>query len=616
MCGIAGWVDWEIDLRVEERKQQASRMMGKLTNRGPDAKGMWVTKKASLVHRRLIVVDPEGGLQPMVRQRGNRNFVIVYNGELYNTDEVSQDLQARGHTFHTRSDTEVVLVGYIEWGPACVEHYNGIFAFAIWNDVDETLYLARDRIGVKPLFYSFQGNRFVFGSEHKALLANPFIEPKVNLDGLAEIFAIGPARTPGQGVFTQISEVIPGEFMIFDHNGLKRHKYWLLTSKAHEDDLKKTIEKVRHLFSDAVNRQLVADVPVCTLLSGGVDSSAITAVAAEALQKAGNGPIHTYSVDFEDNDKYFKASNYQPNSDKPWIKIVSEYLETDHHYTTLDTHGQISALDKAVYARDLPGMTDVDASLYLFCEAIKNGATVALSGECADEIFGGYPWFHREELVKAKTFPWSSNLDIREQLMSHELRSIVHPKEYVQDRYYEALFEVPRLPGESEKEARLREIFYLTLTRWMPTLLDRKDRMSMAVGLEVRVPFCDHRLVEYAWNIPWDLKQLKGREKGILREALVGLLPHDVLWRKKSPYPKTHNPEYLQATKNLVLDIINNHNSPILPLINVDFINKMLGSNPHNAGVPWFGQLMGEAQFYAYIYQVNLWLKHYQIQIA
>lgn len=616
MCGIAGWIDWENDLTRGDKKKQAKRMMEELTHRGPDADGMWISQRASLVHRRLIVVDPEGGLQPMVRQVGNRNYVIVYNGELYNTDEVRQELLARGHNFYSRSDTEVILVGYLEWGPACVEHYNGIFAFAIWNDGDETLYLAKDRIGVKPLFYSYQNNRFIFASEQKALLANPYVEPKINLEGLAEILVLGPARTPGHGVFNQISEVKPGHYLILNRNGLKTGTYWALESCHHEDDLKTTLEKVRHLFCDAVSRQMVADVPVCTLLSGGIDSSAITAVAAQELKRQGNRPIHTYSVGFIDNDIHFKPSNFQPDSDNPWIKVTVEYLNTKHHYINLDTMEQIEALDTAVHARDLPGMADVDASLLLFCAQIKKGATVALSGECADEIFGGYPWFHRENFINSGTFPWSTNIDMREKVSSHDLQKQLNPIQYIQDRYQEALSEVPKIPGEGAGEARIREILYLTITRWMPTLLDRKDRMSMAVGLEVRVPFCDHRLVEYVWNIPWDVKQLKGREKGLLREALAGILPDDVLWRKKSPYPKTHNPQYLQATKNLVKNILADKNSPILPLIDVALVNNMLANSQKNSGIPWFGQLMGEAQFYAYLYQINYWLKTYNIQIV
>ncbi|MBS3970493.1 MAG: asparagine synthase (glutamine-hydrolyzing) [Clostridia bacterium] len=616
MCGIAGWIDWENDLTRGDRKKQVKRMMEVLAHRGPDADGMWVSQRVSLVHRRLIVVDPEGGLQPMVRQAGNRNHVIVYNGELYNTDEVRQELQARGHNFYSRSDTEVILVGYLEWGPACVEHYNGIFAFAIWDDGDETLYLARDRMGVKPLFYSYQNNRFIFASEQKALLANPYVEPKINLEGLAEILLLGPARTPGHGVFKEISEIKPGHYLILNRNGLKTGTYWALESCHHEDDLKTTLEKARYLFCDAVSRQLVADVPVCTLLSGGVDSSAITAVAAQELKRQGNGPIHTYSVDFIDNDIHFKSNNFQPDSDNPWIKVMVEYLTTKHHYINLGTMEQIKALGAAVHARDLPGMADVDASLLLFCQQIKKGATVALSGECADEIFGGYPWFHREDLINSGTFPWSTNIDMREKVLSHDLRKRLNPRQYIQDRYQEALSEVPKIPGEGAREARIREILYLTITRWMPTLLDRKDRMSMAVGLEVRVPFCDHRLVEYAWNIPWGVKQLKGREKGLLRKALAGILPDDILWRKKSPYPKTHNPQYLQATKNLVKNILTDKNSPILPLINVSFVNNILKNSQKDIGLPWFGQLMGEAQFYAYLYQINCWLKAYKIQIV
>lgn len=616
MCGIAGWIDWENDLTRGDRKKQVKRMMEVLAHRGPDADGMWVSQRVSLVHRRLIVVDPEGGLQPMVRQAGNRNHVIVYNGELYNTDEVRQELQARGHNFYSRSDTEVILVGYLEWGPACVEHYNGIFAFAIWDDGDETLYLARDRMGVKPLFYSYQNNRFIFASEQKALLANPYVEPKINLEGLAEILLLGPARTPGHGVFKEISEIKPGHYLILNRNGLKTGTYWALESCHHEDDLKTTLEKARYLFCDAVSRQLVADVPVCTLLSGGVDSSAITAVAAQELKRQGNGPIHTYSVDFIDNDIHFKSNNFQPDSDNHWIKVMVEYLTTKHHYINLGTMEQIKALGAAVHARDLPGMADVDASLLLFCQQIKKGAAVALSGECADEIFGGYPWFHREDLINSGTFPWSTNIDMREKVLSHDLRKRLNPRQYIQDRYQEALSEVPKIPGEGAREARIREILYLTITRWMPTLLDRKDRMSMAVGLEVRVPFCDHRLVEYAWNIPWGVKQLKGREKGLLRKALAGILPDDILWRKKSPYPKTHNPQYLQATKNLVKNILTDKNSPILPLINVSFVNNILKNSQKDIGLPWFGQLMGEAQFYAYLYQINCWLKAYKIQIV
>lgn len=613
MCGITGWVDREIDFNKDRAVLES--MTATLINRGPDDVGYWYSRRVALGHRRLSVVDPAGGGQPMIRQLGEQTFVIVYNGELYNTPELRRELELRGYTFSTHSDTEVLLTSYIEWGPQCVKRFNGIFAFAIWNEAEQSLFMARDRMGVKPLFYARRGDTFIFGSELKALLAHPKIRPEVDTDGLAEIFALGPARTPGHGVFKDVYELRPGYCLIFNDKGIHISRYWSLISKPHEDDLNTTIEKVRELLEDSISRQLVADVPVCTLLSGGLDSSALSAFAAMAYQKKGREPLHTYSVDYLGNDRYFQANAYQPNADAPWIKRMVDYLGTRHRYVTVDTPALVDALKTAVLARDLPGMADVDSSLYLFCREIKKEATVALSGECADEVFGGYPWFHREEDLKANTFPWSRSLQHRLKLLSPELRDQIKPEEYVANRYRETLNEVPRLPGESPAEARWREMFYLNMVWFMQNLLDRKDRMSMATGLEVRVPFCDHRLVEYVWNIPWSMKNYGGREKGLLRLALNGILPEDVLERRKSPYPKTHNPSYLSAVRGLVQDILNDPSSPLLQLIDVPTVRAMAECDSDSFNRPWFGQLMTGPQLFAYLYQVNIWLQEYKVVI-
>ncbi len=613
MCGITGWVDWNSNLNAQ--KQVLETMVGTLRNRGPDASGCWLSNHAAIGHRRLSVVDPEGGAQPMIRQMGNRTYVITYNGELYNTPDLRRELESLGHTFLSHSDTEVLLVSYIEWGAKCVEKFNGIFAFGIWSEDDQSLFMARDRIGVKPLFYTKKNDVFIFGSEIKALLAHPLVEPVVDEDGIAEIFMIGPARTPGCGVYKGINELKPGECLLYDRSGIKTYKYWRLKSQSHPDDIDTTITSIRELFRDSVERQLVADVPVCTLLSGGVDSSAITAFSADAFRRNGMPQLHTYSIDYRDNEKFFKANNFQPNSDNYWINRVSEFLGTKHHYIVVDTPELVQALETAVYAKDLPGMADIDSSLYLFCREIKKGATVALSGECADEIFGGYPWFHRAELFNADTFPWSLAIEQRQSLISQDIRKLLNPDEYVSQRYRATLAEVPTLDGEEPQDARRRELFYLNMCWFMATLLDRKDRMSMATGLEVRVPFCDHRLVEYVWNIPWWMKMYNGREKGILRQALRGVLPEDVLERKKSPYPKTHNPSYLAAVSSWLLEILDNRNSPIHALINTDVVRSMLESRETTLNRPWFGQLMNTAQLYAYLIQVNLWLKNYKVKI-
>ncbi|MBP1995910.1 asparagine synthase (glutamine-hydrolyzing) [Paenibacillus eucommiae] len=613
MCGITGWIDWRKDLTLYPSILE--NMTETLISRGPDASGTWISQHCALGHRRLCVIDPDNGSQPMIRKQGDNTFTLVYNGELYNALELKRELEQRGHVFQTTCDTEVLLVAFIEWGRDCVDRLNGIFAFAAWNDLEQSLFLVRDRLGVKPLFYANYSGMFLFGSEPKAILAHPDFKTEVGAEGLAEIFALGPARTPGHGIYRNLFELKPGHCMIYDRNGLTTKAYWKLESHAHPDDIDTTAARIAELLKDTTERQLVSDVPICSLLSGGLDSSALTALAANHYKETGKGILHTYSIDYVDNNKHFKANAFQPNSDAPWIKRMTEFLGTEHHAIEFDTPDLVESLKAVVYARDTPGMADVDGSLYLFCKEIKKDATVAISGEAADEIFGGYPWFHREDALKANTFPWSLSLPSRVDLLSPELVDWIKPASYVSDRYQQALAEVPRLAGENEQQNRMREMSYLNITRFMPTLLDRKDRMSMAVGLEVRVPFCDHRLVEYVWNIPWEIKTSGDREKGILRKALSGILPEDVRTRKKSPYPKTHNPNYLTAVRKWVLEILDDRTSPLLSFIDVDKIRALASTDSSSFNFPWFGQLMTGPQLFAYLAQVDTWLRTYRVSI-
>ncbi|MFZ3171911.1 MAG: asparagine synthase (glutamine-hydrolyzing) [Carboxydocellales bacterium] len=613
MCGITGWIDWEVDLTLQE--PILKDMTETLSFRGPDTAGMFLSPHAAIGHRRLVVVDPIGGGQPMIRQCGTSTYVLSYNGELYNTPELRRELETYGHTFRGHSDTEVLLAAYIHWGRECVQRLNGIFAFAVWNESDQSLFLARDRLGVKPLFYAQRGNAFFFASELKALLAHPAIKPEVDTEGLAEVFVMGPSRTPGHGVFCGVFEIRPGYCLMYNRNGLRSHRYWTLESQPHGDDLNTTADKVRFLLQDTIERQLVADVPICTLLSGGLDSSAITAFAAKFLRDAGRGPLHTYSIDYVDNDHHFRVNEFQPNSDSPWVPIVSEFFGTEHHSVFIDTPELVESLTIAMLSRDLPGMADVDSSLLLFCREIKKQSTVALSGECADEIFGGYPWFHNQAALASGTFPWMNGLETKLGILAPELLEVLQPEQYLQRRYQETLAEVPVLAGEDPQNARMREMFYLNIVWFMATLLDRKDRMSMATGLEVRVPFADHRLVEYVWNIPWSMKMCDNMEKGILRRALKGILPPDVLTRRKSPYPKTHHPAYLNTVRQQLLQVLEDSNSPILPLINTSKIRAMACSQEAAFGRPWFGQLMTDAQLFAYLLQTDTWLRKYQVHI-
>jgi asparagine synthase (glutamine-hydrolysing) len=613
MCGIAGWIDWQVDLTQQRPVIEA--MSETLAPRGPDACGVWLSPRAAIAHRRLIVVDPEGGRQPMVRRYGGHTYVITYNGELYNTPELQQELAARGYTFQGYSDTEALLLAFIEWGPECLERLNGIFAFGIWDEANENLFLARDRLGVKPLFYAQRGSAFLFGSELKALLAHPAVQPEVDATGLAEVFVMGPARTPGQGVFRDVSELRPGCWLRHNRKGTVTRRYWSLESRPHTDDFQTTVATVRWLLEDTVERQLVADVPVCTLLSGGLDSSAITAFAAGVFRKKGRGPIRTYSVDYVGNEQYFRPTEFEPNADAPWAQQIAAFLGTSHRVVTLDVQELAEALVPAVRARDLPGMADIDSSLFLFSRAIKQQDTVGLSGEAADEIFGGYPWFRREADLRATTFPWVRGIEERVRLLSPELTAYIRPMEYLAARYREALAEVPRLPGEDARAARLREISYLSIFHFMAVLLDRKDRMSMAVGLEVRVPYCDHRVVEYVWNIPWEMKFCGQVEKGVLRHALQGILPAEVLWRRKSPYPKTHNPAYTALVREWLLRILDDPDSPLRAFVNVPAVRSVAEASAAGGGIPWFGQLMTGSQMMAYLIQVDTWLREYRVRV-
>jgi asparagine synthase (glutamine-hydrolysing) len=614
MCGIAGWVDWQRDLRQDREMAVIERMTATLIPRGPDDQGIWAAEHTLLGHRRLIVLDPMGGTQPMINIHHGQTYVIVYNGEIYNYRELRSKLKSLGHNFVTaNSDTEVLLHAYIEWGINCVRYLNGIFAFAVWDGLRQHLLLVRDRLGVKPLFYRAAPNSLLFASEIKSLLAHPEVPAEVDGEGLAEILVLGPARTPGHGIFKGIQEVLPGHCLLFDRNGIRTWPYWRLQSQPHLEDAAATAGKLREMLEDIALRQLQSDVPLGTLLSGGLDSSILTALAARGVK---GSPLSTFSVDYRDSLRYFVANQFETNPDGPWIETVSKYLGTDHHSIILDNHDLAGALPQAVQAADIPGMTDIDASLLLFCREIKKDVTVALSGECADEILGGYPWFHNPQTASDSGFAWVRMVEQRSEFLSPAIKKLIRPREYTLDRYHQARSEVPRLQGENSSEARIREAFYLNITRFMPTLLDRKDRMSMACGLEVRVPYSDHRLVEYVWNIPWSLKNYGGMPKGILRHAMRGILPEEVLKRRKSPYPKTHNPIYREMVKAELEQVLNNPAAPLLNLIQPDKLLQLLKSNQPLMDKPWFGQLMGDTQYMAYLLQVNRWLEHYGVELC
>ncbi|MBR2704263.1 MAG: asparagine synthase (glutamine-hydrolyzing) [Clostridia bacterium] len=612
MCGFTGFCNLKKKITS---KDNIYNMNSSLSYRGPDDSGYYYEENVVLGHNRLAVVDPAGGIQPMTERISDNTYTIVYNGQIYNTNEIREELIQNGFKFTTKSDTEVLLKGYIFWKKEIVNKINGIFAFAVWDSSTKELFLARDHFGVKPLFYTIIDNTLVFASEIKALFKYPGISPILDEQSIAELFGIGPARTSGTAVFKNIYELKPASFAIFNESGFHVEKYWKLHSKPHTDSLNQTADKIRFLLKDSIERQLVSDVPLCVFLSGGLDSSIIAHYASNNYKNNHKGQLNTFSVDYIDNDKNFQKTDFQPNSDKYYINIMSSKLNTNHQTIFLDTPDLANALEDAMLARDYPGMADVDSSLLLFCKEVKKYSTVSLTGECADEIFGGYPWFFRADSLNSKTFPWSIAIEERQNLLNSSISQEINLREYIDYRYLESLKEVEILDSDSMETAEKRKISYLTLNWFMQTLLDRSDRMAMYNGFEIRVPFCDYKLAEYVWNIPWEMKALGGREKGLLRYAMKDILPDEIVERKKSPYPKTWNPTYTDCVKNKLLEIMNKENSPINSLLNKDKILEIINTNGKSFTRPWFGQLMTGPQLMAYLCQVNMWLEHYNPRI-
>jgi asparagine synthase (glutamine-hydrolysing) len=582
MCGITGWISFDRDLTRERDTLEA--MTQTMACRGPDASGTWIDGPAALGHRRLAVIDIEGGAQPMAVRTATGEVALVYSGEAYNFVELREELRRAGERFETSSDTEVVLRGYLRWGETLADRLNGMYAFAIWDSRERKLVLIRDRMGIKPLYVFRTPDGVLFGSEPKAILANPLVPRVVDADGLRELFSF--VKSPGGSVWRGMREIEPGTVVTVDVDGVRERTYWRLETRPHVEDRDATVAHVRELLEDIVRRQLVADVPRCVLLSGGLDSSLITALSAARLAEQGE-QVRTFAVDFVGQTEHFKPDDLRPTPDAPYVHDVAEHVGSEHADIVLDytTLADPEVRRAALTARDVPmGLGDMDTSLYLLCKAIREQSTVALSGESADEIFGGYRQFHDPVAQRAHTFPWLvPNMHAfgeADGLLNEDVRSALDLPGYRSAQYELAIAEVDHLVSESFLEYRMRISSYLHLTRFLRLLLDRKDRMSMAVGLEVRVPYCDHRLVEYVYNTPWSLKTYDGREKSLLRGAAHDLLPESVARRVKSPYPSTQDPHYVSAIQAQARNLLGDRDHPVFSLVDHTWTSDAVRQQP------------------------------------
>lgn len=625
MCGIAGFYQNNTNFLApdfggsspdNQWRHKLTKMRNSLRHRGPDDENIALFPHAALAHTRLAIRDIQGGRQPMTDSFQGRTATIVYNGEIYNTDELRSRLSSLSLDWKTTGDTEVILKGFLVMGEKFFSLLNGIFAFAIFDHHTGELILARDPLGVKPLFYQQSDDCLVFASEPKALFAFG-IKPEADVSCWNEIFSVGPARTPGNGGFTHMNELLPGHYQCYSPARTAtrfrciEHAFWSLEGRPHMDSYPDTLKHVKFLIEDSIERQMVSDIPICSFLSGGLDSSLVSAIVQKKLQQNG-GQLDTFSFDFKDNTKNFQANAFQSSLDRPFAELMAKHIGSRHTFLECDNQTQADYLYKAVDARDFPCMADVESSMLYFCEQVAATNRVALTGECADEIFGGYPWFHNPRLWEKNTFPWSWDMEARKALLTDDFIAFLHMDEYAQNAYHATIAQTPRCTEDTPKEARQREIAWLNVQWFMMTLLNRMDRTSMYSGLEARVPFADHRILEYVYNIPWEMKCKDCQTKSLLVEAGRSFLPHDVLYRKKSPYPKTYDPAYEKLLSRRLQEMLSQVNSPLSGIVDPIKLEHFLNS-PKDYGKPWYGQLMAGPQMLAYLLQVGYWCQHYSI---
>ena len=590
---------------------RAAGEMGKtMVCRGPDASGAYADVSVAFSHNRLAVMDPARGAQPMTVCFARRRYTIVYNGEIYNLPALRRELAAAGVTLSTSCDTEALAYAYAVFGEAVLSHINGIFAFAVWDHEKESLFLARDPLGVKPLYFSEKNGTFLFASEPKALLKHPLVSPTVTIKGLWQLLYLAPVTLPGTSVYRDISALLPGECMTVDARGVRRRTYFRLKAERHVESPEETVLHVRSLLVDAVRQQSYADVPLASFLSGGLDSSAVSAILAERLHESGE-VLSTYSFEYQGNA--YAPTLFQPNPDDAYALLAAEAIGSAHTVLTLSADDVAAALAEAALVRDFPGQADIDSSLLAYCRLVKARHTVALSGECADEIFGGYPWFYRPEMLSREFFPWLHDPTARASIFRSDVTLPDEGMAYLTECYRNAVSAVDCLDSDAPEMRQSRIASVLSQAYFMQSLLERKDRMSMASGLEVRVPFSDARIASYVYNVPWSLKFEGGVEKSLLRKALTPYLPPEILTRKKSPYPKTHNPLYEARVRELLAGRLRRDTSPLASLLDRAALDALLS---RSEDVTWLGQLMSRPQLLAWLYQFDVWADAVGVRFA
>ena len=539
---------------------------------------------------------------PLTKYDCIKRYTIILDGELYNGDKLKTQLEELGYKFKTNDDAEIILNTYIQYKERSLELFKGAYSFVIYDGYQ--LFMARDKLGLKPLFYSLVNDSLFFGSEIKTLLAINSINRKISKENFIELFSFGPSFNKSHTPFENIFSVEPGEFITFSLRGLRRERYYKIPVKENTFTFEESKKIIKDLLNDAVKNQIKGE-KVGALLSGGLDSSIICSLLSK-YQK-----LQTYCVDYVDNEINFKSNNFQRSRDNDYALIMANYLDTKHHEYKITAKSLADNLFNSMIARDKPAMADIDSSLYCFAKYLNQNENIVFSGECSDEIFGGYPWFYRNDSNES-LFPWIRNIDNRINILNKEYQNYNY-NEYLESEYSNALNDIEYLSNENEENRKWRKLTNLTINYFMPNLVQRNDSQGLSNGLIIRVPFADIDLLEFVYNLPKEYKYQNGTEKYILREAFSDELPLEITTRKKSPYPKTFDPNYFKLVSNNLMERFNDEYSVLNKLFNKNEIIKII-DNPENQ-VPWFGQLMTSPQLIAYLIQFDQWVKYYNIDL-
>ena len=557
MCGITGFVVNNRDAPVAPREVLLDKMCRIITHRGPDEQGTVVRERAALGMRRLSIIDLACGQQPIFTEDGN--LAIVFNGEIYNFRELKTELERLGHRFKTNSDTETILHAYEEFGAACLAKLRGMFAFAIWNFRDESLFVARDRVGKKPLFYTVtDAGDFVFGSELKTLLAHGSMKKEIDVAALDAYLTFG--YVPEEFcIFKNVEKLAPGHFLTFKNGEIETTKYWDFDYKQPENIKTEAeyVELVRAKIKDAVNVRLISEVPLGAFLSGGVDSSTVVAM----MSQLSNAPVKTFSIGFNE-DSYDELK---------FARVAAEHFKTEHHEFVV-TPDLVEIVDDLVWHFDEPFADSSALPTFMVSKMAREFVTVVLSGDGGDELFAGYaryvtdnkrsglanlPGLIRRGVLQnlsekmpggafGKNYLYNISLDAVERYID----SVSHFNEPRKKSLYSKDFQT-RLNGEMGAGARrfkefadgvstgksIDKLLYLDSKTYLPSdILTKVDRMSMANSLEARVPLLDHELIELVVGIPPALKMKGVETKYILKKALEGIVPRSILYREKQGF--------------------------------------------------------------------------------